>query len=180
MTHRRRLSKAALGTLWEVQKKKKHAVSLWMTELETGGQILDMHSQCDRCLSHRCIGQEVPCDRFHPENQHNDRREETDVQQSPAGNEKDLRYLCCFKVEVHLRIKTYGLLLNEGALRVHLHSVEMCLGQPQAREGQQGTHVRADRSQTQFHCELSHWDSSRKALEKKSLISRDANDRLIN
>lgn len=45
-----------------------------------------MHSQCDRGLSHRCIGQEVPCNWFHPQNQHNDRREKTHVQQNPAGN----------------------------------------------------------------------------------------------
>lgn len=138
-----------------------------------------MHSQCDRCLSHRRIGQEVPCDGFHPENQHNDRREETHVQQSPAGIEKDLRCLCCFKGEVHFRIKTYRLLLNERALRVHLHSVEMCLGQSQAGEGQQGAHVSADRSQTQFHRELRHRDSSGKASEKISLITRDAHYRLL-
>jgi len=46
--------------------------------------IKGAHSQCDGGLSHRCIGQEVSCNGFHPQNQHNDWRQETHVQQNPV------------------------------------------------------------------------------------------------
>lgn len=49
-------------------------------------------------------------------------------------------------------------LLDEWAIRVHLHSVQMSLSQTQTREGQQRPDVGADSGQAQLHRQLGHWD----------------------
>ena len=67
-----------------------------------------------------------------------------------------------------------GSLLDKRAVRVHLQGIEVSLSQSQAGESQEGPDVGAGGSQTQLHCQFSHWDSAKRCaismLCSKSLI----------
>lgn len=57
-------------------------------------------------------------------------------------------------------------LLNEGAVSVHLHSIQMGLCQTQSRKSQQGPNKSTNSSQSQLHSQLGNRNSSGKKDQK--------------